>query len=131
MSPSVSRLVRADPAAAWDVLARTAAWPDWGPSVSGVDPVDAVVTPGLTGRVRTPVGLWLPFRVTSAEVGRSWSWSVAGVPATGHTITAEPGGCRIAFTVPWAAAPYLAVCRAALGRLATLLEAREQPEDRT
>lgn len=119
---TVSRVVAATPEAAWDLLVSTRTWPSWGPSVAAVDPPDTTIRHGLQGRVRTPVGLWLPFRVTECDPPRSWSWSVLGVPATSHRVTPTPGGCQIAFDVPAWAAPYLVVCRVALGRIACLLE---------
>jgi len=122
---SVGRDVAAPPAAAWDVLTNTRFWPMWGPSVLAVDPADARIGPGSTGRVRTAVGVWLSFAVTDWHEGRSWSWRVAGLPATGHRVEPTADGCRVSFDVPAVAAPYLLVCRIALGRIARLaLEAR-------
>jgi len=80
---------------------------------------------GLRGRVRTPVGLWLPYEVTAFDPPRAWAWSVLSVPATNHVIAPAPGGCRVSFAVPTPAFAYLAVCRVALERIAALLEARE------
>lgn len=76
----------------------------------------------MQGRVRTPVGLWLPFRVTRCEPPHFWAWSVLGIPATTHTVEPAPGGCRISFGVPAVAFPYLVVCLVALRRIAALLE---------
>jgi len=51
---------------------------------------------------------------------------VLSIPATNHVVeAAPPGGCRVSFAVPTPAIAYLAVCRLALGRIATLLEAPE------
>jgi hypothetical protein len=73
---------------------------------------------GSTGTVRTVIGLVLPFEVTRFEEGRSWSWSVAGCPATHHVVEGRgPHLSRVGFGVPWIAAPYLVVCRMALRRL--------------
>lgn len=120
--PEVSREVAADPAAAWELLVSTRRWPEWGPSVTAVDPADTTIVDGLTGRVRTPVGVWLPFRITSMDPPRTWAWSVLGLAATTHRVEAAPGGCRVAFGVPPVAFPYLVVCRLALARIAALLE---------
>ena len=117
---TVSRVVAAPPEVVWGLVAHTRHWPAWGPSVRAVDPADAVVAPGLTGRVRTAVGPWIGFRVTAVEPGRSWAWSVAGVPATGHRVEPHPDGSRVTFTVPWWAAPYAAVCAVALRRIGRL-----------
>jgi hypothetical protein len=113
----------ADPAAVWRALTDTEAWPGWGPTVASatVDGGDRVIGPGSTGRVRTAVGISLPFEVTAWDEGRRWAWKVAGVPATGHRV--EPvssGGCRAVIEVPWWAPAYIPVCRLALARIARM-----------
>ena len=120
--PEVSRVVAADPGEAWNLLTHTRRWPEWGPSVTAVDPEDAQITEDMTGRLRTPVGVWLPFRITGVDPPHTWEWRVLGLPATSHRVEAVPGGCRVSFGVPVVASPYLAVCRTALSRIAALLE---------
>lgn len=83
--------------------------PDAGPAAGGL-------APGSRGRVRTVLGAALPYTVTAVEPGRYWSWSVAGIPATGHRVVPQDGGCRVTFTVPWWAPFYLPVCALALRR---------------
>jgi len=117
----VSRHIHAAPDAAWALLASTGTWTRWGPSVTAVEPAAADLAEGLVGRVRTPVGVWLPFRITHLEAGRSWAWSVLGIPATTHTVEAVDDGCRVTFGVPAPAFPYLLVCRLALRRIAAEL----------
>jgi hypothetical protein len=108
-------------ARAWELLADTAHWPEWGPSVVAVEPAGVMVEPGLRGRVWTVAGFSVPFEITAVESGRSWRWRVAGVAATGHRVEPlGPGRCRVVFEVPAWAAPYALVCRMALGRLARL-----------
>jgi uncharacterized protein YndB with AHSA1/START domain len=119
----VSRRVAASPEDVWELLTSTRTWTQWGPSVTAVDPVDTVLSQGLHGRVRTPLGLWLPFRVTHFEPHQSWAWSVLGFPATSHRIDSVPGGCRVTFGVSVLAIPYLLICRLALRRIASFLEA--------
>lgn len=109
--------------AAWQLLTDTRTWPRWGPTITAVETDPPVIVAGSTGRLRTPVGLWLPFVVSALEPGARWSWRVAGVPATGHRVEATPDGCRIVFEVPVVAAPYAAVCRLALRRIGRLLAA--------
>ena len=116
----VGRTVAAEPGVVWNLLARTDHWPAWGPSVRAVEPADAEVTPGLTGRVRTAAGPWLAFRIDAVDPGRSWTWTVAGVRATGHFVDPDPAGCRVTFTVPWWSGPYLGVCAVALRRIERL-----------
>jgi len=107
----------------WRVLADTGWWPRWGPSVGAVEPAEGLVTTGLRGRVRTPIGLWLPFVVDDVMDGRSWRWTVAGVGATDHAVDERgPSASRVGMGVPRLARPYLAVCRVALGRIARLAE---------
>ena len=108
---------------AWALLTDLARWPEWGPSVRSARLDRGPFGPGARGRVETAVGMELPFEVTGFEAGRSWSWSVAGVAATGHRV--EPLGddaCRVGFGVPAIAFPYLAVCRIALARIAEIAQ---------
>jgi len=89
-----------------------------GPERPAVDAPARRIGPGMRGRVKTALGLWLPFEITDWEAGRRWSWRVAGVPATDHVVEPlGPGRCRVAFAVPRWAPFYLPVCRAALRRL--------------
>lgn len=110
----------------WEVFTDLDRWPEWGPSITGAT-ADGPLGPGARGRVRTVVGVEVPFVITEWDEGRRWAWRVAGIPATVHTV--EPLGdpaaerrSRAGFGVPQVAAPYLAVCRIALGRIAGLAE---------
>ena len=131
---SVSRPIAAPAPLVWRLLTDIRFWPLWGPSITGAElegsgpaGADHVLRAGSRGRVRTLAGVSLPFAVTSFEEGsaqdgsledsRAWSWAVAGVAATGHAVVAVPGGCRVTFTVPWWAPPYLLVCAVALRRI--------------
>jgi hypothetical protein len=122
--PEVSRTCDVAWPHAWAALARYEHWPSWGPSITDVDPPAGEVGVGDRGRVRTPVGGWLPFEVTAVDPGRRWDWRVAGVPATGHRVDALGATrSRIVIEVPWWAAPYVVVCRVALARLEEVAEA--------
>ncbi len=115
--------VQASAAAAWELLTDTRRWSLWGPSVvaAGCDP--PVIGPDSVGWVQTAVGVRLPFRITRFDQGRSWSWQVAGIPATGHRVEAlGPHRCRVCFEVPFWAAPYVAVCWLAAKRIKHILE---------
>jgi hypothetical protein len=117
----VAAEIQAPAPVVWKLLADTSRWPEWGPSVRAVEAPDRLVAPGMRGRVRTAVGLWVPFEITSVDAGRAWDWRVAGVAATGHRV--EPLGprrCRAIFVVPLWAAAYGLVCRLALRRLARI-----------
>ena len=103
------------------MLTNLDSWPGWGPSVRQAELHTAGLGAGATGVVTTVLGLRLPFEITSYEDGERWAWRVAGVPATDHTVQSlGPSRCRVGFGVPWPAAPYLAVCRVALRRLASI-----------
>ncbi|CAN5438862.1 SRPBCC family protein [soil metagenome] len=122
----ITREVDAPAERAWAVLVDLDRWPAWGPSVAEARLDDGSGGRRLTadshGRVRPFVGPWIPFRVDAFDDGRSWSWRVAGVPATRHRV--EPLGpdrCEVAFFVPVWALPYAVVCRVALRRIDGLL----------
>ena len=129
MTFSVSRRVAASTEDVWDLLTDTGTWPAWGPSITGVEPAAAEPSAGpgsgglgfdSRGTVRTVLGAALPYTVTAFEAGRYWSWSVAGIPATGHQVLSRDGGCLVTFTVPWWAPAYLPVCALALRRIERL-----------
>jgi hypothetical protein len=87
-----------------------------------VDSPQRLIAAGLRGRVRTPVGIWLPFQIVTFEPECYWDWRVGGVTATGHRVAPlGPHRCRLTFTVPMWAAPYGGVCRAALKRIERLV----------
>jgi uncharacterized protein YndB with AHSA1/START domain len=117
----VAATLDAPAAVAWRLLTDTDAWPRWGPSVRAVDAPARFITAGMRGRVQTSLGFWLPFEITDWQADRHWAWKVAGIPATGHTVTPTgPDACRVTFTVPAWAPFYVPVCRAALRKLNAL-----------
>lgn len=72
---------------------------------------------GVRGTVWTAVGVRMGFTITEFDAGRRWSWSVSGVPATGHEVIPAGNGCRASFDVPRWASIYLPVCAVALDRI--------------
>ncbi|CAN7516468.1 SRPBCC family protein [Arthrobacter sp. LjRoot14] len=122
MQFSVSRHMAASTADVWGLFTDVGRWPDWGPSITGAELDSPGLQAGSTGRVRTRLGLRLPFTVTEFDAGRSWAWAVAGIRATGHLVVPEGDGCRATFTVPWWAPAYLPVCAVALRRIARITE---------
>lgn len=117
-----SRTINASEGTVWDLLTETRHWPRWGPTVSAVEGPERI-GPGSTGRIRTPVGLWLPFEITEYRATDHWAWEVAGRPATTHRIEpAAGGGTTVTFTAPGWALPYVVVLHHGLRRLATLAE---------
>lgn len=125
----VHRDIAAPADAVWDLLVDVRAWPAWGPSVrrAALDGGGTHVERGSRGTVWTVAGVGLPFTITGFDPGRHWSWRVAGVPATGHTVTATADGCRVVFEVPWWAPAYLTVCAVALARIDTMAVSRPDP----
>lgn len=119
---SFSRTFDASSVRVWELITDTRTWPLWGPSVCAVDCDQQHITAGARGRVRTPLGIWLPFHITTFEDGRYWDWRVAGLAATGHRV--DPLGsrrCRLSFTVPVWAFGYGIVCHRALTQIDGLL----------
>ena len=106
----------------WDLITDTRTWPRWGPSVQAVECRDRFIRAGSTGRIRTPVGLWLPFVIENFEPEHYWDWRVGGIAATGHRV--EPRGghrCELSFSVPAWALGYGIVCKLALNRIERML----------
>ena len=117
----VSRDIEVPAEVMWGLLVDVRRWPEWGPTIRHATLATSRLELASSGTVRTVIGLELSFEVTSFDEGRSWSWSVAGCPATDHVVEARgPEASRVAFGVPWIAWPYLVVCRVALRRLETL-----------
>lgn len=118
-----SGIVNASCTVLWDLLTDTSRWVEWGPSVLAVKCSERYIQLGSKGRVRTAVGLWVPFTITEMDDGRYWSWHVFGVPATGHRVDRVGKGiCRLVFQVPIFAAPYIIVCQIALYRIGRILK---------
>lgn len=122
--PVRSRIeIEASAADVWRLLADFRHWPEWGPTVRGVEADVDAIAPGVTGRVETVVGLWLPFEIGSVEPERFWDWSVAGISATGHRLEPRSArACAVEFSAPTFAAPYRLVLSAGLRRLKALAE---------
>ena len=119
--PTVERRIPAPPEVVWDLLVDLDAWPRWGPSIQRAQLAEpGPLKKGSHGRVWTPFGLALPFEVTEFVENRCWAWDVAGIGATRHEVQPADGGVRVAFSVPWWAPAYLAVCAVALQRIARL-----------
>jgi hypothetical protein len=117
----VTKTINAPLERVWDILTDTRQWPVWGPSVSRIDGPQRYIFSGMKGRLRTAVGIWVSFEITSCEASVSWNWKVAGVAATGHRLKKlTDGSCELIFELPFAAFPYALVCRQAANRIARL-----------
>ena len=119
----ISRNIHTSIGELWDLITDTERWVAWGPSIRDVESSDQFIRKGSLGRIKIIIGLWINFRVTDFEAGRYWSWSIAGINATGHRIDVlNSNECRLVFEVPWFAAPYIIICHLALNRIASILE---------
>lgn len=118
---TTTRQIDAPPAAVWAAITDTHAWTGWGPSVQAVECTDRWIRAGSQGRVKA-LGLWLRFEIDAFEPGRRWSWRVAGLRATDHSVEGRDGGAALTFGVPWFAPPYLIVCAIAIRRVAARVE---------
>ena len=65
------------PAEAWDRYLHPDRWSSWAPQVLGVVTDAEQIAQGVTGRVRGPLGVTVPFVVDEVD-GRSrrWRWTV-------------------------------------------------------
>ncbi len=84
------------PEVAWQRYAEIARWPQWSPQIASVRASAERIAPGVTGTVRSPIGVGVPFTVDEVdEPGRSWTWTVRIWPVRvrlSHTVRpAHPG----------------------------------------
>ncbi|MFR9801248.1 SRPBCC family protein [Pseudonocardia sp. RS010] len=106
---------------AWDRYARPERRPEWAPYLLAVDASADRLVPGMTGRVRGPLRLSVPFTVTEVhepgETGPgdapaarpgtgSWAWDVRFGPiglSLDHGVEPRGSGTRTWLTVdgPW------------------------------
>lgn len=123
-----------DVGTAWERYADLRRWADWAPQVRGVEAAGPRLVTGLSGRVRAPLGVPVPFVVDRVdEAARSWRWtvSVLGVAVTlTHDLTPTPAGTRAGLTIeapaPFALA-YGLPARAALRRLCRARVGGDEP----
>ncbi|MDQ2583749.1 SRPBCC family protein [Saccharothrix yanglingensis] len=66
---------RAPAAVVWERYAEPARWPGWAPQITGVEASARRIAPGVTGRVRGPLGVRVAFTVTEVDpTARTWAW---------------------------------------------------------
>jgi hypothetical protein len=117
----ICRELQVPPSEAWQIFTDTRLWPLWGPSVQAVECATRYIVAGSRGRIKTSVGLWLPFIITEYQQERSWQWQVGGVRATGHKLTRlSKTRSEICFDMPLWAVFYLPICWLALHRIERL-----------
>jgi len=117
----VKKIINAPLERVWNILTDTRQWPAWGPSVRCVESPQRYIYSGLQGRLKTAVGIWVTFEITSCEAPVSWGWKVSGVAATGHRLKKlTENSCELIFELPFVAFPYALICRQAANRIARL-----------
>jgi hypothetical protein len=123
LNAEVNRSLQAPCSRIWEIITDTHTWPEWGPSVREVQCPTRFIHKATEGKVKTAVGIWLPFIITGYEEGRFWSWKVAHIPATGHRVAPQGDAiCKLTFEIPLFASPYAYVCKVALDRIERMLE---------
>lgn len=125
MTPARAAIeIRAPVDRVWRLLTEFRSWPEWGPTVRGVDSDVEAVAFGVKGRVQTALGFQLPFEIMDFEDGRYWDWSVAGVRATGHRVTElSSDRTHVEFTVSRFLWPYVWILSRGLRHLKAIAEA--------
>ena len=111
-------------ATAWERYLFPARWAEWAPQIRAVECTAERIAPGVSGVVRGPAGLAIPFRVLEVDdAARAWRWSVtaAGIRVVmHHDLAATPDGTVAGLTMDGPAVVVLGygpVARLALRRL--------------
>jgi hypothetical protein len=85
-----------DPAEAWARYVQPARWSDWAPQITGVDTDAERIADGVTGRVRGPLGVPVPFVIDEVDdASRQWRWTVQVGPVhltLTHWVASGPDG---------------------------------------
>jgi len=119
----VSQVIRAPAANVWEVLINTHQWSTWGPSVKAVSCSQPFISAGVKGKIKTVLGTWINFEITSFDPLSYWHWKVAGIPATGHRLKKlDDISCELIFELPLIVFPYALICRQAINRIAQLAQ---------
>ncbi len=127
----IYREISASPRQLWEIITDTTQWSEWGPSVVQVDCVQQYISEGCSGRVKTVIGVWLPFAITKYKEPYYWSWRIGNVEATGHRLAkVADNRCHLAFDMPWWAVFYLPVCYIALRRIESLSNRADGSRDK-
>ena len=119
---TVSREIEADADEVWRILTDTHEWRSWGVTVVDVESNRRYIEEGTEGKVEVVGGFELPFRITYCD-GKRWSWKVAKIPATGHSVEPVNETKSVAkFEIPPAMAGYSPVCMKALKNIEKLAQ---------
>lgn len=119
----ISKCITAKKDEVWKILVDTRCWSSWGPSVKAVECSHRYVESGSRGRVKTALGFWVPFTITSCKNRSYWHWKIGSFSATGHGVEElDNSRCRISFSMVWWLFPYGIVCYIALRRIARMCD---------
>lgn len=81
---------------AWERYADLRLWPRWAPQIVGVEAASERLAAGVTGIVRGPAGLLVPFEVEDVDAAaRTWRWraSLLGISVVmRHDLVADRRG---------------------------------------
>jgi hypothetical protein len=97
----------APPGAAWELMSRPAAWPEWAPHMRGFwsnPPIgDGEIVSGAWGAARVLGVVPVPAVVTGKEPRHSWTWQFGLTRITHRVERRRPRGCRVAVDLeaPW------------------------------
>ena len=107
----------AAPEAAWRLLARPDAWPEWAPHLRGAWGLGAPeVRTGAVGAARLAGVVPVPARITAKRPGRSWTWRVGlGLVEMDHRVEPRDGGGSVVAIDVRAPAPVEAALTLAYG----------------
>jgi hypothetical protein len=90
----------ASPRAAWALLARPSAWPEWAPHLRGawgLGDRGGELREGAAGAARLLGVVPVPVRIVTVRPGRCWTWRVGAVVEMDHRVRPrEGGGCTVA-----------------------------------
>ncbi|HEY7076315.1 MAG TPA: SRPBCC family protein [Solirubrobacteraceae bacterium] len=82
--------------AAWALMARPDAWPQWAPHFRGAWGLGArEVREGAVGAARLLGVVPVPAVVVDKRPGRSWTWWAAPGVQVVHRVEPRPGGCTV------------------------------------
>jgi hypothetical protein len=90
----------ASPAAAWALISRPDAWPEWAPHFRGAWGLGArEVREGAVGAARLLGVVPVPAVIVDKRPGRSWTWWAAPGVEVVHAVDPRPGGCTVSATL--------------------------------
>jgi uncharacterized membrane protein len=104
-SESIAVDIAASAERVWEVILDVESWPQWTPSMTSVQRLDAgPLGLGSRARIKQPGLPPLVWQVTDLDEGSRFTW-VARTPgltaAATHEVTRAPGGSRLTLTVAW------------------------------